>query len=203
MRPFALLLFSVLLLGCDPPGGSAEGSAQNPPDPPPFAWVGDYIITNSTKAVVAPVGAYFKARSYPARSVYLGTLHVGADRSASIASIEADFQASGAQYRVDFSTALQDPDNPPASIAETAYPLQSVAFNNEEFITTTAKIPASYERALHLLALDFQSTPSNGIPQVNIIAGTSAADPWTLGSTNILGVDASLIVFPVQLERKN
>ncbi len=34
MRPFALLLFPALLLGCDPPSGSGGGSAPNPPAPP-------------------------------------------------------------------------------------------------------------------------------------------------------------------------
>ncbi len=34
LRPFALLLFPALLLGCDPPSGSGGGSAPNPPAPP-------------------------------------------------------------------------------------------------------------------------------------------------------------------------
>ncbi len=78
-----------------------------------------------------------------------------------------------------------DTDNPPASIAETAYNLTIVDLNDGGIIYTS-KVPASYERIRHNLRLVFKTPPGRAGIWLEIPAGTSASAPWTSGSTLIL-----------------
>ncbi len=188
-------------VACDPPKDTPpkDTPKDNVDTPRDFAFAGDYIITNSTQAEVQ-YPQFFQAGTYAPGSVYLGTLHVGSDASLSIASIEADFQTSGALHRIDFETAEQDPNKSPPSIAETSYNMDVLQLNSSPQKTNI--IPVSYERDQHAVSLQFVNPTGGAVIEINIPAGASATDPWRSGTTSALGPTLALENFSITLMRK-
>ncbi len=204
LRPFILLFFCSLVLwvACDPPEGndppeSSSDSSSIAEAPPAFQWAGDYIITNSNDLDIV-AGNFFANGHYDAGKIYLGTLHVGADRSTSIASIEEDFQNSEAEHRIDFANPSQDPDNPSQNIASTRIAMTDYTLSSEKgndrggYTTAGNKIPTAYRRSLHELALQFANPTKGPTIELWIPAGNSDTEAWTVGLTSLLGFTSLL-----------
>ncbi len=126
---------------------------------------------------------------------------MGSDASLSIASIEADFQTSGALHRIDFETAEQDPNKSPPSIAETSYNMESFRLDSDRTLETNI-IPVSYERDQHAVSLQFVNPTGGAVIEINIPAGASATDPWISGTTSALGLTSYPESFSITLMRK-